>query len=233
MEVPLWVAEDSAAVDLLQSVLVDQAHATGIRPYPYPLIRAHEIAVVKMDDHDQLSDRIEQELDPRVLPSRNRTNNPKKMPKQGRGYKWSQLRSDVYSAPIPRLRGRLQVSQTDAPAFGQMVRIPLEDGGPYSDWCTTSTSMTTGWCASSLRHQASDEVIEDNRKNRNMPVEMSVVFIGWQQGISISQTLPPRPPLSLDTIFPCELERWRPSRHGRFGYLRHCCATSNCPLRTC
>ncbi len=62
VEIPAWVAEDGAAVDLLQNVLVDQAHATGSRPYPYPLIRAHEIAVVKLDDRDQLTHRIEQEL---------------------------------------------------------------------------------------------------------------------------------------------------------------------------
>lgn len=62
VEIPAWVAEDAAALNLLQNTLVDQAHATGSRPYPYPLLRAHEIAVVKMDDRDQLTRRIEQEL---------------------------------------------------------------------------------------------------------------------------------------------------------------------------
>ncbi|HBF41664.1 MAG TPA: hypothetical protein DDW19_07865 [Anaerolineaceae bacterium] len=62
VEIPAWVAEDAPSLDLLQHVLVDQAHTLGSRPYPYPLLRAHEIAVVKLDDRDQLTQRIEQEL---------------------------------------------------------------------------------------------------------------------------------------------------------------------------
>jgi len=62
VEIPAWVAEDAALLDLVQSLLVEQAHSLGSRPYPYPLIRAHEIAVVRMDDRDQLTRRIEQEL---------------------------------------------------------------------------------------------------------------------------------------------------------------------------
>jgi hypothetical protein len=68
VEVPLWVVEDPHAMSLLQSVLVEQSHQAGSRPYPYPLIRAHEIAVVKMDDHNQISEMIEQELLNRGLP---------------------------------------------------------------------------------------------------------------------------------------------------------------------
>ena len=62
VEVPLWVVEDPQAMTTLQSVLVEQSRLAGSRPYPYPLIRAHEIAVVKMDDHDQISQMIESEL---------------------------------------------------------------------------------------------------------------------------------------------------------------------------
>lgn len=62
VEIPAWVANDPVSLDLLQHVLVDQAHALGSRPYPYPLMRAHEIAVVKLEDRDQLTRRIEQEL---------------------------------------------------------------------------------------------------------------------------------------------------------------------------
>jgi len=62
VEIPAWVAEDPSSLDLLQALLVEQAHTLGSRPYPYPLIRAHEIAVVKTEDRDQLTRRIEQEL---------------------------------------------------------------------------------------------------------------------------------------------------------------------------
>lgn len=62
VEIPAWVAQDAAALNLLHTVLVKMAHATGARPYPYPLIRAHEIAVVKMDDREQITRMVLQEL---------------------------------------------------------------------------------------------------------------------------------------------------------------------------
>jgi hypothetical protein len=62
VEVLLWVIEDEQAMTILQSTLVEQARQAGSRPYPYPLIRAHEIAVVKMDDHNQITELIEREL---------------------------------------------------------------------------------------------------------------------------------------------------------------------------
>ena len=81
--------------------------------------------------------------------------------------------------------------------------------------------MMTAWCASWSPREVSDEVIEDNRQNRNVPMEMSVVFIGWERGGVISQTRVPRPPLTLDEIFPCsEEEMLRFTSSGRFGYLR-------------
>ncbi len=62
VEAPLWVVEDKPSLALLQSVLVEQSRLAGNKPYPYPLIRAHEIAVVKMDDRQQVTEAIEQEL---------------------------------------------------------------------------------------------------------------------------------------------------------------------------
>jgi hypothetical protein len=62
VEIPLWVAENPLSLTTLHAVLVEQARQSGMRPYPYPLIRAHEIAVVKMTDRDQLTSLIETEL---------------------------------------------------------------------------------------------------------------------------------------------------------------------------
>lgn len=62
VEMPLWVVEEPESVNLLHSVLVEQARQAGSVPYPYPLIRAHEIAVVRMDERQQLTAMIEREL---------------------------------------------------------------------------------------------------------------------------------------------------------------------------
>lgn len=115
-----------------------------------------------------------------------------------------------------------QVSPQEAPAFGQMVRIPLEGGsqifGLVHEIHIDDDGLVRQLAGST---NLSDEIIADNRKNRNMPVEMSVAFIGWQSGITLSQTRPPRPPLSLDKIYPCsDAEVAAFCTSGKFGYLR-------------
>ncbi len=62
VEIPLWVAENPISVQMLHSTLMEQSALSGQVPYPYPLIRAHEIAVVKMTDRQQLTIMIETEL---------------------------------------------------------------------------------------------------------------------------------------------------------------------------
>jgi hypothetical protein len=62
VEVPAWVVESSELLGLVHSALVGQARQMGARPYPYALHRAHEIAVVTLDDRDQLELMISLEL---------------------------------------------------------------------------------------------------------------------------------------------------------------------------
>ena len=62
VEIPLWVAEDQNAVSTLHAVLVEQARSNPTAPYPYPLLRAHEIAVVKLPERQQVTTMIEAEL---------------------------------------------------------------------------------------------------------------------------------------------------------------------------
>jgi hypothetical protein len=68
VEIPLWVAEDMTALGILHSTLVEQSRQSGASPYPYPLLRAHEVAVVKMDDREEVIRMIERELVERGFP---------------------------------------------------------------------------------------------------------------------------------------------------------------------
>lgn len=68
VEIPRWVAENANALNTLHATLVEQSRQTGAAPYPYPLLRAHEVAVVQMDDRDQLIQMIERELIARGFP---------------------------------------------------------------------------------------------------------------------------------------------------------------------
>lgn len=85
VEIPLWVAESDNGMTLLQSVLVEQSRQAGSRPYPYPLIRAHEIAVVKMTDHDQITALIEAETLKRGLPPGTNSNKQSHKQHKARG----------------------------------------------------------------------------------------------------------------------------------------------------
>jgi len=62
VEIPAWVARNAALLDLLHSVLVQQARILGARAYPYLLHRAHEAAVVSFEEKDQVTQMIVREL---------------------------------------------------------------------------------------------------------------------------------------------------------------------------
>jgi hypothetical protein len=68
VEIPLWVAGSPDSLALLHALLLDQAHQSGAHPYPYALIRAHETAVVKLDEGEALKLLIQKELLQRGLP---------------------------------------------------------------------------------------------------------------------------------------------------------------------
>lgn len=54
VEIPAVVARDQEKVDLLHRALLAQCHLMGNRPYPYILHRAHEEALVGLDEKEQL-----------------------------------------------------------------------------------------------------------------------------------------------------------------------------------
>lgn len=123
-------------------------------------------------------------------------------------------------------------SLSDRPAFGTMVRAPLDgdyqvygliheihidDDGLVRQLVTASTMDSS--------------IIADNRLNRIVPLEMSVLAVGYSKGDRIFHLLPPRPPLSLDSIYLCqEAEIIRFTVAGRFGYFRHILRSSDLPI---
>jgi len=115
-----------------------------------------------------------------------------------------------------------KVNQQNSPLFGEMVRIPLSNGLQIYGLVTEINIDDDGLVRQLVTApEVSREVIEDNRQNRNMPVEMSVVFIGWERDGAVSHTRVPTPPLSLDEIFPCTSEEIvHFLEGGKFSYLR-------------
>ncbi len=62
VEIPAWVAKDKEKVNLLHASLLEQCKILGAKPYPYLLHRAHEIAVVKQEEQQQIEQMLVQEL---------------------------------------------------------------------------------------------------------------------------------------------------------------------------
>jgi hypothetical protein len=135
-----------------------------------------------------------------------------------------------------------RVSQLQEPAFGALVRAPISDDyqvfGLIYDIHIDDDGLVRQLVTAA--NPVAPEVIADNRVNRNVPVEISVLSVGYQQGQTIYHLLPPRPPLSLDMIYPCEdaelraftLVAYPPgfTSAGRFGYFRHILRAINLPV---
>jgi len=62
VEVPAWVTVSPNMVDGLHAMLVEQCRIMGARPYPYLLHRAHETARVGLQEKDQVTQMIANEL---------------------------------------------------------------------------------------------------------------------------------------------------------------------------
>ncbi|MGD0752069.1 MAG: hypothetical protein ABSA23_11745 [Anaerolineales bacterium] len=132
------------------------------------------------------------------------------------------------------------VAQLEAPAFGALVRAPLDqDYGVYGliyDIHIDEDGLVRQLVTAG---NISPEVMRDNRERRIVPVEMSVLTVGYEQDGKIFHMLPPRPPLSLDVITLCseaELARFtgagagpEPGRRD-FGYFRHILQAKDIPV---
>jgi hypothetical protein len=125
-----------------------------------------------------------------------------------------------------------RVSQLDSPTFGGLVRVPLTDGYQIFGLIYDIHIDDDGIVRQLVTAENVDAaIIADNRVNRNVPVEISVLTVGYQQNGLIKHLLPPRPPLSLDLIYqvsPQELRNF--TAIGRFGYFRHVLRAPDVPV---
>ena len=98
-----------------------------------------------------------------------------------------------------------RVAQLSIPAFGGLVKaLPLGSGeaiyGLIYDMHIDDDALVRRLV---LAESPRPEFINDQRENRMLPIEMSVVTVGYQLNGKLRQSLPPRPPLNLDPVFVC------------------------------
>ncbi len=126
----------------------------------------------------------------------------------------------------------VRVAQWEAPAFGSLVSAPLMNGYQIYGLIHDIHIDDDGLVRQLITAENVDPVIiADNRENRNIPIEISVISVGYAENGQIRHLLPPRPPLSLDSIYLCGSEELRAfTSAGKFGYFRHILRSADLPV---
>jgi hypothetical protein len=123
-----------------------------------------------------------------------------------------------YQNPIPEFGTLVRAEiEEDFEVFGVIHNINVEDDGLVRQMVTTESIYQ--------RH------IADSRTNRNVPMEIGVLSVGYKKNGETKHLLPPQIPQSMTTIFLCEPEEVCAfTGTGRFGYLRHILRNKDLPV---
>jgi len=123
-----------------------------------------------------------------------------------------------------------RVHELEAPALGALVKVKLRDGAETYGLISNITIQDDGLVRQiASRGTLSPEYEADNRYNRNLPVEIFVLTVGYRQAGKLFQRLPPRPPFSLDALWLCD-EHELCDFTDNPAYLRHILRVQDQPL---
>lgn len=125
-----------------------------------------------------------------------------------------------------------RVAELETPSLGALTKVIIENGTQIYGLISNISISDDGLVRQIVSGiNIPTEYTADNRYNRNLPVEISVLTVGYQQNGRIFHLLPPRPPLSLDTIYLCDQEElMRFTNTGHFGYFRHILRALDLPI---
>ncbi len=115
-----------------------------------------------------------------------------------------------------------RVSQLQVPAFGSLVKAQPVDTreaiyGLIYDMLIDDDPLVRRLV---LAENPNPAIINDQRENRMLPVEMSVLAVGYKVNGQIKHGLPPHPPLNLDPVALCADADEVRQFSGSLGYLR-------------
>lgn len=125
-----------------------------------------------------------------------------------------------------------QVSQSNVPSFGALVQVAPEGNENYKVYgLIYNIHIDEDGLIRQLvtTENITQEVMRDNRERRIVPVEMSVLAVGYERDGRIFHLLPPRPPLSLDVIYLCDKQDIARFTE-KFGYFRHVLNNKDIPV---
>ena len=90
------------------------------------------------------------------------------------------------------------------PAFGSLVKVPARGGRQIYGLIHDVRMEDDPFVRQvAVTEYAPPEMIADQRQNRQIPIEVGVVVVGYGHEGQIVQRVPPQPPLSLDEIHTC------------------------------
>jgi len=95
-----------------------------------------------------------------------------------------------------------RVAEADVPRFGEFVKAPAQRGqaeviGLVYDIIMEGDAFVRQMVATP---DLTEEYVQDMRLNRSVPIEVSVLAIGYRSHDQWVQSLPPQPPVTLDRI---------------------------------
>ena len=115
-----------------------------------------------------------------------------------------------------------RVNQLSAPSFGCLVKAQPLGGREAIYGLVYDIHIDDDQLIQRLvmTENPRPEVIEDQRQNRMLPLEMSVLAVGYRLNGEIRQGFPARPPLNLDPVYLCQEESELRHFTDNLGYLR-------------
>ncbi|MEA4811433.1 MAG: hypothetical protein VB108_02540 [Anaerolineaceae bacterium] len=123
-----------------------------------------------------------------------------------------------------------RVHELQTPALGALVKVKLHDGSEIYGLISNITIQDDGLVRQiASRSLLPAEYEADNRFNRNLPVEIDVLTLGYRQQDRLYRHLPPRPPFSLDALWLCDAQELCEFTEN-LSYLRHILRVQNQPL---
>ena len=96
------------------------------------------------------------------------------------------------------------VMQPDIPAFGSFVKAELEASGRVIYGLIYDVRVEDDpFVRQFIGANPPDEVVMDQRENRQVPIEVRILAVGCSEGAVIRHCLPSQPPVTLDWLYQC------------------------------
>lgn len=97
------------------------------------------------------------------------------------------------------------VPEPEVPLFGMFVKAPAQQGQTEAIGLIYNIAIEDDPFVRQMvaTPDLPEAYIQDQRLNRQVPIEVSVLAVGYRNGDRFVQALPPQPPITLDRISAC------------------------------